>query len=288
MSDNLVELFVLVDNFCQIFIPQWEKQLLSAGLKKRCKPSRLSASEIMTIFIYFHQLRFRDFKTYYLKYVCLHLKNEFPHLVSYNRFVELLQSIVVPLFVFVQSFPTQKTGLYFVDSLILKACHIKREKQHRVFKGLAKKAKSSMGWYFGFKLHLVINDKGELMAFQLTAANVDDRVPVPFLTRYLSGKLFGDKGYISQTLTEELLTQGIHLVTKVKKNMKNKLLSLFDKILLSKRGLIESVNDQLKNISQIEHTRHRSIPNFVVNLLAALAAYCLQPKKPSLHVQFIG
>jgi hypothetical protein len=166
----------------------------------------------------------------------------------------------------------------------MKACHIKREKQHRVFQGLAKKGKSSIGWFFGFKLHLIINDRGELMAFKLTAGNVDDRKPVPDLVQYLIGKLFGDKGYISQELFEKLYSQGLQLITRVKSNMKNKLMPLIDKILLRKRALIETVNDQLKNISQIEHTRHRSIWNFMVNILGALAAYALQPKKPSLNL----
>jgi hypothetical protein len=177
----------------------------------------------------------------------------------------------------------RKTEIYFVDSTLIKVCHIKREKQNRVFKGLAKKAKSTTGWFYGFNLHLVINDKGELMAFKLTAGNVDDRIPVPNLVKNLIGKLVGDKGYISQELFDNLLQQGLRLITKIKKNMKNKLMSLFDKLLLRKRAVIESVNDQLKNISQIEHTRHRSIWNFLANILASLVAYTLQPKKPSIR-----
>lgn len=229
-------------------------------------------------------LRFRDFKTYYTRYVMTHLRDAFPGLVSYSHMVNLLKSILVPLCVFVQSLTGEKTGIYFVDSTILKVCHIKREKQHRVFKGLAKKAKSTIDWFFGFKLHLVINDKGELMAFKLTAGNVDDRKPVPDLVKNLVGKLFGDKGYISQELFENLFKNGLQLITRIKGNMKNKLMPLIDKLLLRKRSLIETVNDQLKNISQIEHTRHRSIWNFMVNILGALIAYALQPKKPSLNL----
>lgn len=253
-------------------------------MKKRRTPSRLSPSEIMTIFIYFHMLRFRDFKTFYTRYVMLHLRHAFPGLVSYSHMVNLLKSVLVPVCAFVQSLSGEKTGIYFVDSTILKVCHIKREKQHRVFSGLAKKGKSTIGWFFGFKLHLVINDKGEFMAFKLTAGNVDDRKPVPDLVKKLTGKLFGDKGYISQELFEKLFQQGLQLVTRIKSNMKNKLMPLIDKILLRKRALIETVNDQLKNISQIEHTRHRSIWGFMVNILGALAAYALQPKKPSLNL----
>lgn len=284
MEDTLLLLFCIVDDFCQEFIPHWKRHLLESGLKKRHRASRLSSSEIITLLVYFHQMRFRDFKTYYNSYVKRYLVSYFPQLVSYNRLIELLPTIAVPLCALLQSMSGEKTGIYFVDSLLIKSCHIKREKQHRVFKGIAAKAKSSVGWFFGFKLHLVINDKGQLMAFKLTAGNVDDRKPVPDLVKHLVGKLVGDKGYISQSLFEQLFSQGIQLITRLKKNMKNKLMPLMDKLLLRKRGVIESVNDQLKNISQIEHTRHRSVFNFMVNILGALMAYTLQPKKPSLNI----
>ena len=130
-------------------------------------------------------------------------------------------------------------------------------------KTLLKRGKNSIGWFFGFKLHLIINDRGELLAFKLTPGNTDDRVPVPEMTRGIWGKLFGDKGYISQPLFDLLFGQNLQLITKIKKNMKNKLMSLTDKILLRKRAIIETVNDQLKNISQLEHTRHRSITGFM-------------------------
>src|SRR3990167_7870111 len=284
MEDTLIILFCIVDEFCKEFYPEWEKTLLIRGVRKRCRPSQISPSEIMTILIYFHMLRFRDFKTYYTRYVIPHLKEAFPFLPSYSHMVNLLKSVLVPMCIFVQSLTGEKTGIYFIDSTILKACHIKRERQHRVFNGIAKKAKSTIGWFFGFKLHLIINDKGEIMAFKLTAGNVDDRKPVPDLVKHLSGKLFGDKGYISQKLFETLFQQGLQLITRLKGNMKNKLMPLIDKLLLRKRSLVETVNDQLKNISQIEHTMHRSIWNFMVNILGGLAAYSLQPKKPSLNL----
>ena len=237
----------------------------------------------MSIVIYFHAAGFRNFKTYYVTYVQKYLREAFLNLISYSHFVNHVKSILVPLCIFSQRLKGERTGIYFVDSLLLKVCHIKREKQHRVFKGLAKKSKSTVGWFFGFKLHLLINDKGELMAFKVTAGNVDDRKPALFLAKHLTGKLVGDKGYISAALFEELLQQGLQLITRIKRNMKNKLMSLYDKFLLRKRGLIECVNDQLKNKSQIEHSRHRSTCGFMLNLLAALTTYALQPKKPSLR-----
>lgn len=282
MEDTILILYCLVDDFWKSYEVEWEKMLIDSGIKKRNRVGQLSPSEIMTIYIHFHQSHYRDFKNYYLHYVKKHLQPYFPGLVSYPRFVTLIKSVVVPLCSFVQTLCGEKTGIYFIDSMHIKVCHIRREKQHRVFKGIAKKAKSTIGWFFGFKLHLVINDKGELIAFKITAGNVDDRQPVPDLVTDLIGKLIADRGYLSQALFDQLYEQGLQLITKIKKNMKNKLMPLIDKLLLRKRAVIESVNDQLKNISQIEHTRHRSVWNFMANIIGALCAYALQPKKPSI------
>ena len=157
-----------------------------------------------------------------------------------------MKSLLVPLCSFIHILAGEKTGVYFIDSTLLRACNIKREKQNKVFAGLARKSKSSMGFFFGFKLHIIINDKGELMAFKITRGNVDDRRPVPSLAKGLVGKLVGDKGHISNNLFLELYETGLQLVTKIKSNMKNKLTDLVDRILLRKRAVIESVNDQLK------------------------------------------
>ena len=237
----------------------------------------------MTIAILFQQSGYRTFKAFYTQYVQVHLRAEFPQLVSYNRCIELLRRIVIPLTVYLHTQMGTCTGISFIDSTPLAVCHPARIHQHRVFRADARRGKTSVGWFYGFKLHLVVNDRGELLAFCLTPGNTDDRQPVSRLARRLFGKLLGDKGYISAALAEQLLVrQGLHLITKLRKNMRNVLLPLADKLLLRKRALIESINDQLKNICQIEHTRHRSPLNFLVHLLAGLAAYCHQPKKRSL------
>jgi len=197
MEERLTGLFCLVDDFCKDFVNDWKKHLLSAGLKKRSRQGQLSISEIITITIHFHQSHYREFKHYYIDNVSGRLSKLFPKLVSYPRFITLIKTILVPLHAFLQTLKGEQTGFYFIDSTLIKACHSKREKQHRVFSGMAAKGRSSIGWFFGFKLHLVINDKGELMAFKLTKGNVDDRKPVPDLTKNLLGKLVGDKGYIS-------------------------------------------------------------------------------------------
>ena len=282
---SLLELFVSVDDFCQIFLPVWERKLLAEGSKKRCRTGQLSMSEIMTILIYFHQSHYRNFKAYYTEHVCQRLKGEFPNLVTYERFVVLMPSAFGPLSAYLKSLYGRCSGISFIDSTALQVCDPHRIHHHKVFAGFAERGKGSMGWFYGLKLHLVVNDRGEILACQLTPGNLDDRKPVPALCKHLFGKLIADRGYISQSLFEQLLeTCHVQLITRLKKNMKNRLLPLLDKLLLRKRAIIESVVDQLKNISQIEHTRHRSPINAFINIIAGLIAYCHQPKKPSLNI----
>jgi hypothetical protein len=175
-------------------------------------------------------------------------------------------------------------GIAFIDSLPLPVCHNRRLYSHQVFAGSAQRGKSSMDWFYGFQLHYVINDEGDLLAIRFTPGNVDDRVPVPDLAEGLWGKLFGDRGYISQDLFEQLWENGVPLITKLKRKMKNKLLPLWDKLLLRKRALIESVGEQLKHVCQIGHTPHRSVHNACVHTLAALVASTWHERKPSLHL----
>jgi Transposase DDE domain len=191
--------------------------------------------------------------------------------------------VLVPLCAYLVSCYGQCTGVSFIDSTPIAVCHNRRILTHRVFASSVARGKSSVDWFFGFKLHLVVNDLGELLACRLTPGNIDDRTPVPTLVQRVFGKLFGDRGYISQELFAELFERGIQLVTQLKRNMKNRLMFLGDKVWLRKRAVVESINDQFKNISQIEHTRHRSLANFMVNLVAGLIAYCHQPKKPSIR-----
>ena len=257
---------------------------LGSGKAQRHRQGELHLSEIMTIVIHFHQSHYRDFKAYYTEHVQVALRGEFPKLVSYTRFVELMSRTLTPLALYVQRCLGHCTGLSFIDSTSLVVYHNRRIHSHRVFEGLAERGKTSVGWFYGFKLHLVVNDCGELLAFCLTASNVDDRRPVSKLARKLFGKLFGDKGYVSQKLFNQLFDQSLHLITKLRRNMKGQLMLYTDRLLLRRRAIIETVNDQLKNISQIEHTHHRSPLNFLVNLLAGLIAYCWQPKKPSLGI----
>jgi hypothetical protein len=288
--DSLVELFCDVDDFCKEFMPIWKQQLLENGSMQRKRKRSLTMSEIMTILIAFHQSHYRNFKAYYCRYVLEHWRSEFPGLVSYQRFVDYIPSALMPLAVYLRTGCFGEcTGISFLDSTPLVVCHNARIKQHKVFFDLARRGKSSTGWFFGFKLHLVCNDRGELLNIALSPGNVDDRKPVPDLVKELFGKIFADKGYISQALSEQLLkTFDIQLITKLRSNMKNRMMLLSDRLLLRKRAIIETVIDQLKNISQIEHSRHRSVFNFLVNVLCGLIAYCRRPKKPSLGLESLA
>jgi len=279
---SLLELYCDVDDFCQVWKAAQPKKLCGK-FGQRVREPELSASEIMTIVIHFHQSGYRHFKDYYSEHVQKHLRCEFPNLVSYSRFVTLMQRVVVLLWAYAQARCGHCTGIAFIDSTALRVCTNRRIPRHRVFAGLAARGQCSLGWFYGFKLHLVINERGEVLAFTLSAGNVDDRKPVPHLVKRLFGKLFGDKGYLSQSLFETLLEQGLQLITGIRANMKNHLMLMSDKLLLRKRYIIETIHDQLKNQSQIEHSRHRSPVNFVVNVLAGLIAYMWQPKKPAIN-----
>jgi Transposase DDE domain len=280
---SLLELFCDVDDFWLRFEPLWKASRLAAG-KQRERAGQLCPSEVMTILIHFHQSHYRTFKAYYTEHVQVHLAKEFPHLVSYPRFVALIPHMMLPLLAYLQTRYGACTGISFIDSTSLEVCDPKRISGHRVFAADAKRGKTSMGWFFGFKLHLAVNDCGDLLACCLTPGNIDDRTPVPQMVKRLRGKLFGDRGYISAPLIQLLFEQGLHLITRLRKNMKNRLIHLSDKLLVRKRVIIESIIDQLKNISQIEHSRHRSPANFVVHLIAGLIAYSHQDKKPGLHL----
>jgi hypothetical protein len=285
---DLTQLYCDVDDFIRNNPSMVMKKISNNKRRYTPRSSKLSRSEVMTICIAFHQSGYRNFKHFYLSYVFKYLSRQFQYLVSYNRFVELSKENAHYLAAFLQSRFDAVTGISYIDSTPIQVCKPKRMYRHKVFKGIAKKGKSTIGWFFGFKLHLIINEVGGLLAVKLTKGNTDDRTPVSDMSNTIFAKLFGDKGYISQKLTEELQTKNIQLITGIKKNMKNKLLTIMDKLLLRKRSIIETINDQIKNISQVEHSRHRSVWNFMVNLVCGLIAYTYQPKKPSITFEKSG
>ena len=257
---KVTELFCIIDEFCKHFDAENAGNLLedNSGTKRGRRQASLSDSEIMTILLYFHFGTFRNFKHYYLFFIKGTMKSYFPKAVSYNRFVELESRVFFQLMFFLNLGAFGRcTGITFVDSTMIPVCHNLRRYANKVFKGIATDGKGTMGWCHGFKLHLACNDRGEIIAFVLTGANVSDKDPNVFkvLAKRLYGKLFADKGYISQKL-------------------------FYDRMMLRKRYIIETINDMLKNTAQIVHSRHRSVNNFVMNLISALGAYCFFDNKP--------
>ncbi len=289
---NLVEIFYIADEFCKKFYKNIEGHILieNNGKKRRNKPSKLNDAEVITILIAFHLGGYRNLKHFYINYVQKHLVSYFPQTVSYNRFVELQQKALLPMVILLKTLRLgENTGISFVDSTPIRVCKNKRIFNHKVFKGIAQRGKSTVGYFFGFKLHIIINDKGEILNFVITPGNVDDREPLkdPNFLKKVSGKLFADKGYISKKLFETLFVDGIKLITGLRNNMKNQFMTLSEKIMLRKRSIIETINDELKNICQIEHSRHRSFANFLTNLISGLLAYSFLPKKPRIKYKTI-
>ena len=283
---DLTTIFYHSDNFCNLFEKEFEIKVLSTGIVKAKKEFCLTPGEVMAIAVYYHRSGYKTFKDYYTR--SHELESGFPTKPSYNRFIELQQKIIIPLQMFFQLLIMQNqcTGTSFIDSFPLPVSHVKRASFNKTFSGFARKGKTSTGWFYGFKIHVVINEKGEILDFVITTGNVADNNEsvVRSMTKRLQGKVFGDRGYLLKpNLFREIYQKGVHMVTKIRKNMVNKLMPLADKLMLRKRGLIESVGAVLKEDCNIQHTRYRSPLTFFINVFSAMIAYCLNPKKPSIR-----
>ena len=287
MLAPVVEIFCDIDDFCKEFYRRQAPRLLPNPERRRERECRLTISEIMTILVLFQLSHNRTFKDFYDGCVLRELRQYFPKFISYNRFVEVQSSMVPLLAVYMLSKAGQETGMYYVDTTTLKVCHNRRIHRHKVFDGLAERGKTSMGWFFGFKLHLAVNHKGEIMSFILTPGNVDDRKTVRQLFKGLKGTAAADRGYIGKKLAADLKQMGINFLTKARRNMKPKPFTAFESMILAGRSIIETIFDQLKALCQIEHTRHRKPDNFLANLLAALIDYTLRPRKPAITQNFL-
>lgn len=280
MKKCITTVYYLVDNFCKIF-HEWEKAKLIPSSTMRNREGSLNLAELLTVLLYFYLSPCKDFKNYYLYFLPAKYTGYFK-LVSYSRMIQLWPRLFLPLVILIHQLQGAQTGIYFIDSTKLQICHNKRTSNNRVFNKKAKIGKSSYGWFMGFKLHLVINDKAEIIAVKITKANKSDLSCMSSLTKGLTGKLFGDKAYISKDLFGELISRHLRLFTNIRKDMKNHLLELEDKILLRKRSLIETVFNVLKNKMGLEHTRHRSACNFLVHVIACIVSYALN-KLSDLH-----
>ena len=273
MKKCITTVYYLIDNFCSLF-HKWEKEKLLPSNKKRYREGNLSLAELLTIVLYFYLSPCKDFKNYYLYFLPAKYRGYF-NLVSYPRIVQLWSSLILPLVILIHQLKGEQTGIYFIDSTKLQICHNKRTNCNRVFGKKAKIGKSSYGWFMGYKLHLIINQKGEIMAIKITKANKSDLACAASLAKGLKGKMCGDKVYISKDLFNQLYNCDLRILTNIRKDMKNYLLELEDKLLLRKRSLIESVFNVLKNKMNLEHTRHRSPINFLVHIIACLVSYAV-------------
>ena len=283
MAVDITALYCCLDDFCQAFA-DWEAHQLIPSPTSRQRCGKLSRSEMLFIMVLFHLSPYKNFKTFYLYGVGCQHRACFRDLPHYDRFVSLMPRLFAPLMVLLHSLGGEETGIYFGDSSKLAVCHNRRIDRHRVFDGLAARGKTSMGWFFGLKLHFVINHKGQIMALKITAGNVADSSVLDEITRHLKGKLYADKGYISHEVFTKLWQRGLHLITGIRRNMRNHLMLLGDKILLRKRFVIETVLDILKSEMGLEHTRHRSPVNAMVHVLSCLVAYAFRPGKPSISL----
>ncbi len=281
MNVHKEALFCCLDDFCRIYA-EWEHHHLIPQTGQRKRAGKLSLSEMLFIMVLFHVSGYKCFKLFYLYGICQQYRYLFGDLPSYGRFVSLQPRLFMPLCMLLHHLGGEETGIYVADSTCLPVCHNRRISRNKVFEGLAARGRSTMGWFFGFKLHVVINAKGEIMAVKITPGNTDDRAVLDAMTGGLKGKLFADKGYISKKLFEALWQRGLHLITGIRRNMKNYLMPMLDKLMLRRRFIVETVFDTLKSQMGLVHTRHRSPTNAMVHILSCLAAYQLRTNKPKM------
>lgn len=281
-----IKLFCDVDDFCKGFEPQYKKTLIGDGAIKRDRKTMLTLSEIITILVSYHASGMSCFKYYYnyLQNERIDLFGKLPH---YDSYIRLIKRAFFALINLLQSIFGKVTEYTFIDSTPITVCKNTREKRHRVFKGLAAKGKTSTGWFFGFKLHTIFNEHREIIRISITPGNTDDRKPVPTLLKNIQTRLIGDKGYISKKLFNQLFENGVTLITKVKKNMKNVLMGIKDKLMLQKRKVIETIFSSIKSLGTFVHHRHRSPINAFAHLLAGLINYQFKADKSSFLVDSI-
>jgi len=279
-ADKLIQIFVEIDDFCQMI----NRHLLKETVKKNLSGSIMTISEIATILTFYHLSEYKNFQYYYTSMVELELREDFPNLVSYKRFLSLIEVAFPYLFSFRQWQCSQNeyTRRYFIDSKRLPICHNRRIKSNRVFKGLARRGKSSTGWFYGFKAHLIVNNLGQIMQFAFTPANIADNNHdiLRQISSGVVGRCYGDKGYVT-TILDELWAKGFKLIARLRDNMKNKLCEMQDRYGMAKRGLIESVNDLLMTMCDLEHSRHRKPINAFTHMTSALVAYAYLDHKPT-------
>lgn len=272
-------IFTIVDDFCKTYQDWIRHKLLTTG-KQRFREGKLSLSEAVSIMIFYHFSPYKNLKTYYQHFVIG--GNLFSNPPCYDRFIQIIPSLFLPLIIMMHYMSGKKTGIYYVDSTHFAVCKNIRISNHKTFSGLAKRGHSSIDWFYGFKLHMIINDKSEIVAIKITKGNYDDRKAFEEMAikKDLKGKVYADKGYISKKLFDRIYSTGLQIITGIKRNMKNYLMPILDKIMLKKRFIIETIFGYLKENFNLKPNKHRSPTNFFATLFAALIAFQIKPHKP--------
>lgn len=290
MKQDITEEFCMIDDFVKEYKKMqnnFELQDKNHIIRHKTRTPNLSESEIICIVLLFQKSPCKNFKFFYNSYAQLY-KSEFPKMPSYARFVALMPRIIHIMLVLLYSIlgkPSSKN--HFIDSTSIAVCSTKRISRNKLFKHIAKLGKTTKGWFFGFKLHIVINTTGELVSIKFTKGNTSDVSVLNSMSRNIKGRIFGDKGYISRRLFLILYNRGLKLITSIKKTMKNSPIDIYEKIMLRKRSLVETVFDFLKNKLQLEHTRHRSTSNFLLHIISTLVCYQMKKTKPSVSLEYM-
>lgn len=274
-------IFTIVDDFCKIYEDWIKHKLLSTG-KQRNRVGKITLSEAISIMIFYHFSQFKNLKIFYHHFV---INGQwFKNPPCYERFIAIIPSLFLPLIIMMHYLSGRKTGIYYVDSTHFAVCKNIRIASHKTFSSLAARGHSSVDWFYGFKLHLIINNHGEIIAIKITKGNKDDRKAFEEMAvkKDLKGKCFADKGYVSRELFTRLFNRGLMLITGVKHNMKNYLLPLLDKLFHRKRFIIETIFGYIKEQFNVRPNKHRSPTNFFASLFAALIAFQIKPSKPSI------
>jgi len=285
--ENIEEIFYYVDEFCKSFEKWFQKTQLSSRLKrkrKRKKKLNMALSEIATIVLMFHKSGYRCFKDYYLYLLRSH-GNDFRNMVCYDRFTALIRRALPALMMMLNALAGEVTEVMFMDSTPYCVCKIRRCARHKVFAGIAAKSKTSTGWFFGLKLHFLFNSNGEIVRLKVTPGNVDDRSGAKDILSDIVGKVFADRGYLGKEFFAEMFRKRVQVITRIKKNMKNILMDMRDKLLLKKRMIVESIFSSIKSCNTFENSRHRNVDNAFCHILSALIMYQLRSDKPTFFAQ---
>jgi hypothetical protein len=275
---KLTEIFVETDDF----LLELHRLTAAEGLPDPVWHSRFSRSEVMTVLIAYHLSGQKRFKYFYHQDILGRYLSWLPAAPCYERFVALIPHVVVELYLLLKYRCQPALAENYIDSKPLKVCHIKREHQHKVMADWAAKGKGSMGWFYGFKLHAVVNREAQLVNFLLTAGNIADNNHqlLSYLLKDVQGKVYGDKGYLSK-LKETLLEKGTDLIAKMRRNgKKDALVVEKDAYYHRHRGLIETIFGQWVGLIDLEHSRHRSPINYLCNVFAAPLAYTFMDQHP--------